>query len=119
MTQLNVNTLINQNSLPIFERLDKFNGLTMETDVNNNVYVNAPLVTYFHELPESGSLNEFYNLTEKVTQQSLTTTLTFDQTYQSFNTDDSVNVVLFDKGSYNVIGEHSTYADAYAGGNVI
>jgi hypothetical protein len=108
MSLTDVSTLINKNLYPIFERFDKFKGITVEDYESSDVYINAPVVTYFHELPISESNSELYNLTEKATSIS-GNTIIVDKAYQDFKTGDDINLVKFDKGSYYSLSEVSTH----------
>lgn len=96
-----VSTYINENSTPIYDRIYPMYGL-MRKEESNNYYISVPSMTYFQDLPSHGSINKFYNLTERVLSKTAGA-LTVDINYQNFNSGDSVSVVKYGKGKYDYI----------------
>jgi hypothetical protein len=108
MTVDEVSTLISQNKYPIYDKHIPLQGLTLEIDTDGKPYIKVPSITYFQDIPEHGSLNRFYNLTERVLNITFPT-ITIDPDYQSFHKNDDIKLVKFDKGKYELIEEASSY----------
>jgi hypothetical protein len=84
-------------------------GITLEYDSSLNPYIKVPSISYFIDLPAVGSIEKFINLTERCTSINQYS-ITIDPDFQNFSTDASyINLVLFDKTSYNLIDETSSY----------
>jgi len=103
-----VSTLISQNKYPIYDRVIPLQGLNLEYDSGNKPYIKVPSITYFQDVPEPGSINRFYNLTERVLT-ILDSSITIDPDYQAFYVNDNIKLVKFDKGKYEFIAEVSSY----------
>jgi len=101
-----VSALIKANLYPIFDRQIPLQGLTLEKDTAGNSYLKVPSISYFLDLPESGALSRFYNMTERVVSRTINSFLV-DPDYQDFLIGDTVNVVLFDREKYHFIEEVS------------
>jgi hypothetical protein len=102
-----ISSLIESNLYPIFDRQVPLQGLTLETDINGKPYIKVPSISYFIDLPESGSISRFYNMTERVTSRTVNS-FNVDTDFQDFNIGDTVNLVLFDKNQYYFINEVSS-----------
>jgi len=112
-----VNSLVNNNLRPIYDKDIVLQGLTLEYDPSLNPYLKIPSITYFQDLMEPNTINKFYNLSERVLIRS-GSTLTIDPDFESFKTGDIINVVKFDKGMNTFISEVSTNI-ASASGNTL
>ena len=117
LTPADISALSEANISPIFERQVPLQGLTLEKDINDNYYIKVPSISYFVDLPDSGSLARFYNMTERVVSRSVDT-FTVDPDFQSFYIGDDVNIVLFDKGQYYFIGEVSGNISGVSGNDL-
>jgi hypothetical protein len=106
-------TLVDDNKYPIFDRLDKFKALEFVTNGSNS-YVNAPNVTYFHELPVAGDIEKYFNMTERASS-IVDSSLSVIKKYQDFIEGDDVQLVYYDKGSYFNIDEVSTHIVGVSG----
>lgn len=106
------------NQKPIFDRTVPLQGLTLEYDGENKPYINVPSITFFQDVPDPGTFGKFYNLTERCVSINNPTEIIIDPDFQSFTTDDSINVVLFNKGDYDII-DQSTNVVAGISGNIV
>ncbi len=97
--------LYNNNLNPIFDRIVLLQGLKLQFDLNNRAYIEVPSITFFQDLPASGTTSRFLNLTERVVTITDPVTLEIDPDFQSFIIDDSINIVLFNKEKYDVIDQ--------------
>jgi len=113
-----INTLINNNIKPIYDKDIMLQGLTLEYDSSLAPYLKIPSITYFQDLMEPNTINKFYNLTERVLSRS-SSTLIIDSDFESFNTGDVVNIVMFDKGMNTFISETSTNITFSSGNGII
>ena len=111
-----VSTLINNNKFPIYDRDIQLYGLTVETDDEGKPFIKVPSISFFVDIPENGSIQRFFNLTERcVSINSSLKQLTFDQDFQNFYTGDNIVLVKFDKGKYSLVQEVSTFASNVSG----
>lgn len=117
LTPADISALSEANIYPIFERQVPLQGLTLEQDIDGNYYIKVPSISFFVDLPDSGSLARFYNMTERVVSRS-GNTFTVDPDFQSFNDGDNVNIVLFDKGQYYFISEVSGNISGVSGNDL-
>ena len=117
LTPEDVSILSGANLYPIFDRQVPLMGLTLEQDVDDRYYIKVPSISYFVDLPDSGSIARFYNMTERVTARD-GSIFTVDPDFQSFNDGDDVNLVLFDKGKYYFLDEASGNISATAGNDL-
>jgi len=101
-----ISALTEANLYPIFDRQVPLQNLTLEQDGEGKYYINVPSISYFVDLPEPGSIARFYNMTERVTSRS-GNIFTVDSDFQSFYYQDTLNLVLFDRGKYYFINEVS------------
>lgn len=116
MTWLEASVYLSENKHPIYDRSIPLQGLTLGIDSDGSTYINVPSITYFQDVPEPGSINKFYNMTERVLSIS-GTYISVDNDYQNFYTGDNVTLVKFDKGKYSSLVEASSYIDLAAGSN--
>lgn len=95
--------LVSQNSEPIYDRVTPLQGLTVETDSSGNTFINVPSITYFQDLPESGSIGKYTNLTERIDNVMSPTELTIDTDFQQFYTGDKIQMIRYnnDKLDYD------------------
>jgi len=114
MSTADVSILISSNLFPIYDRYIPLQGLTVEIDGDGNPYVLVPSITYFQDIPEVGSINKFYNLTERVIT-IVGTDITVDEDYQEFITGDDIRLVRFDKGKYEFLEEVSSHITVASG----
>lgn len=117
LSPADISALVEANLYPVFDRQVPLQGLTLEQDIDNKYYINVPSISYFVDLPDTGSLARFYNMTERVISRS-GNTFTIDPDFQSFNDGDDVNLILFDKGQYYFIDEVSGNISAVFGNDV-
>jgi hypothetical protein len=101
ITPSEVSTLINENLFPIFDRIVPLQGLEFLYDASMRPYIQVPSITFFQDLPETGSISRYYNLNERITDIS-SPNITIDPDYQKFYDGDLVNLVQFDKGKYSL-----------------
>ena len=97
--------LYNNNLRPIFDRAFPLQGLDFRINGEGVPYIEVPSITFFQNLPEQGSLSNFYNLTERVVTIADPVTIDIDPDFQTFIIDDSINIVLFDKQSYSAVDQ--------------
>jgi len=108
MSYVDVNKVVLNNLYPIYDRYIPLDGLTLLRDMEGNPYINVPSITYFQELPLPNSTNLLFNLTEKVLNIA-GLNITIQPYYQSFNTNDDVTLVKFDKGKFSLVAEASSH----------
>lgn len=101
VSALDVSLYLSQNSRPIYDRIFPLSGITLEYE-DSSMYIRIPSITYFQDVPDPGSMNRFYDLTERVLDISVNE-LTIDPDFQSFYVNDSVNIVKFDKGNHEYV----------------
>jgi len=89
-----LSTLTNANKYPIFDKLLSLYGLKLLQDVNDKYYISVPSISYFIDIPDSGSNARFLNLTEKCSSvNNITGNIVWDPDYQKFYPND-VTVLL-------------------------
>jgi len=108
LTISEVNHIINNNIKPLYDRQIPLQGLIIETDPDGTPYIKVPSITYFQNVPQPGSINKFYNLTEHVISIDGVNELTIDPDYQLFFKDDNVKIIYFDKQNYVMIDQIDT-----------
>jgi hypothetical protein len=113
-----VNKLISQNPYPIYDKNIVLQGLTVKIDSKGEPYVQIPSITYFQDVPEPGSKNRFFNLTERVLAIT-DSSIVIDSDYQNFYKGDSVNLVKFNKNKYELVAEASSYVSNVSGNVLI
>jgi hypothetical protein len=118
LTVNDISILSAANLYPVFDRQVPLQGLTLEQDVNGKYYLKIPAISYFIDIPESGSIARFYNMTERVVSRA-GNWFTVDSDFQSFNNGDIVNIVLFDKGKYHFINEVSGNISGVSGNDLL
>lgn len=106
LSPADISALVEANLYPIFDRQVPLQGLTLEQDIEGKYYIKVPSISYFVDLPDPGSIAKFYNMTERVVSRS-GDNFVVDSDFQSFYFDDTLNLVLFDKGQYYFIDEVS------------
>ena len=106
--------IANNDLYPIYDRYVPLQGLKLEFDVDGNPYLAIPSITYFQDVPEPGSVNRFFNLTERITSM-IDTSIVVDEDYQEFYTGDDVRLVKFDKGKFTLLEEVSSRISYAAG----
>jgi hypothetical protein len=114
MSMNDVSILISNNKYPIFDKIIPLQGLTIQYNEGGKPYVNVPSITYFQDVPESGSLNRFYNLTERVLTIS-GVTVTIDPDFQKFISGDDVKLVKFDKQRNTITQEVAAHINTAVG----
>ena len=100
--------LTSQNSLPIYDRDYPYINLSLEYDPSESKYIQIPAITYHQDIPTVGSINKFYNSSEKVTSIS-GSNITIDNYSQSFYDEDDVTLIYTYKGNYMPIEEASSH----------
>ena len=115
MTALEVYYLTLDNLRPIYDRYIPLQDLSVEKDANGNVYISVPSITYFQDVPEPNSINRFFNMTERVVYinhaSSTNDIIAIDQDYQVFTAGDTVRIINFNLGEYDIIQEVSAFAN--------
>jgi hypothetical protein len=118
MTQYDAYLLTLENLRPIYDKYIPLQDLSVEKDYNGNVYISVPSITYFQDVPESNSINRFFNMTERLigfNNNSADACINIDQDYQRFYTGDQIRLVHFNLGEYDILKEISaniTYAES-------
>mgnify|MGYP001273931949 FL=1 len=118
MSRDEVNDIILKNLYPIYDRHIPLQGLSVHKDSNNRPYIIVPSITYFQDVPEENTFNRFYNMTERITSIS-GNTITIDNDYQKFYTDDDIVLVKMDKGKYSLILDASFHITSASGSNPV
>ena len=108
LSAIEIESLLNSNFYPIFDRDYPYMGLSMLYDSSDNIYLNAPSITYFNGTPESGSIDKFYTASEQVIDIS-GNDITFIKRYEDFLIGDDITLLQTYKGSYIAIAEASSY----------
>jgi len=103
-----VSALIAQNTNPLYDRHIPLQGLSLQIDSNGEPYISVPSITYFQDIPESNTLNRFFNMTERVLTIA-DPVITIDPDFQDFYTGDDIRLVKFDKGKYSLLIEASSH----------
>lgn len=117
LTPDDISALSAANLYPVFDRQVPLQGLTLEIDDDGKYYLKVPAISYFIDVPESGSIARFYNMTERVISRA-GDIFTVDPDFQEFFVGDVVNVVLFDKGKYHFLDEVSGNISIVAGNDL-
>jgi len=112
-----ISTLASENLNPVFDRTVPLQGLTLEQDVDGKYYIKVPSISYFVDLPTPRSIARFYNMTERIVTR-VDDIFTVDPDFQSFYSGDLVNIVLFDKGKYNILAEVSGNISSVSGNDL-
>ncbi len=99
-----VSTMLNENSMAIYEREYVYFGLTLQTDSSGNDYIEVPSINYFHPLPKPNTLDKFCLASEKV-ESIIDTSVYINSRYQNFHVKDSVVLSKTYKGNYTLISE--------------
>lgn len=105
-----IQNILEENKYPIFNQDYPYLGINLEYDSKGTPFINVPAITYYNDDPQTGSINKFYNVTEKVTDvDSSNNIITVDKRYQDFLDGDSITIFKTFKGMYLSILEASSY----------
>jgi hypothetical protein len=99
-------TLISQNLYPLFDRQIPLEGLSLEYDLQGIPYISVPSLSYFIDVPNTGDITRFYNLTEQCYNLD-GSTLVINQNFEKFYNGDNVVLVQWDKHSLSFLQEVS------------
>lgn len=114
MSMAEVNSLIQRNRYPIYDRYIPLYGLTVEVDADNRPYIVVPSITYFQDVPEAHSLNQLVNATERILTRA-GNNITVDNDFQTFVTGDQVQIMQFNRENYSLLQEVSASISSASG----